>query len=57
MKVHVKRAPKTYFFCYQKGNNKADKLFMKFSSTSNKVHELEPKKKLYFALAGKQNII
>ena len=57
MKVHVKRAPKRYFFCHQKGNKKADKLFMKFSSTSNKVYELEPKKKLYFALAGKQNII
>ena len=32
------------YFCHQKSNKKADKLCMKFSSTSNIVHELDPKK-------------
>ena len=30
-------------FCHQKTNEKADKLCMKFSSTSNIVHDLEPR--------------
>ena len=57
MKVQVKRALKSFFFCHQKSNKRADKLCMKFSSTSNIVHELDPKKNEYFAPAGKQNII
>ena len=44
MKVHVKKALKRYSFCHTKSNKKADKLCMKFSSTSNIVHELDPKK-------------
>ena len=47
MKVQVKRALKSYFFCHQKSNKKANKFGMKFSSTSNIVHELEPKKNGY----------
>ena len=43
MKLQVKRALKG-FFCNQKSNKKANKLCMKFSSTSNIVHDLEPKK-------------
>ena len=35
MKVQVKRAFKSYFFCHRKSNKKADRLYMKFSSTSN----------------------
>ena len=42
MKVQRERALKNYFF--GKSNKKADKLCTKFSSTSNIVHELEPKK-------------
>ena len=56
MKVQVKRALKSYFFCHQKSNKKANKFGMKFSSTSNIVHELEPKK-MGICSAGKQNII
>ena len=44
MKVEVKRALKSYFFCHQKSKKNADKLCMKFSSTSNIVHELDAKK-------------
>ena len=55
MKVQVKRALKSYFFLSSK-INKANKFGMKFSSTSNIVHELEPKKMGIFS-AGKQNII
>ena len=43
MKVQVKIPFKSYFF-HQKSNKKADRLCMKFSLTSNIVHELEPKK-------------
>ena len=57
MKVQVKGALKSYFFCQQKSNKKADKLCMKFSSTSNIGHDMGPKKRGYFAPAGKQNII
>ena len=46
MKVQVREALKN-FFCHQKSNKKADKLCMKFSSTSSIVHELEPKKWLF----------
>ena len=35
MKVQVKRACKSFFFCKQKSNKKADRLCMQFSSTSN----------------------
>ena len=56
MKVQVKRALKSYFFGHQKSNKKANKFDMKFSSTSNIVHELEPKK-MGICSAGKQNII
>ena len=56
MKVQVKRALKSYFFCHQKSNKKANKFGMKFSSTFNIVHELEPKK-MGICSAGKQNII
>ena len=56
MKVQVKRALKGYFFGHQKSNKKANKFGMKFSSTSNIVHELEPKE-MGICLAGKQNII
>ena len=41
MKVQVKRAFKSYFFVTKKAD---DRLCMKFSSTLNIVHELEPKK-------------
>ena len=44
MKVQVKTALKSYFISHQKSNKKADKLCMKFFSTSNIVHELKPKK-------------
>ena len=44
MKVQIERALKNYFFGHRKSNKKADKLCTKFSSTSNIVHELEPKK-------------
>ena len=33
-----------YFFCHQRGNKKAGRSCMNFSSTSVIVHELEPKK-------------
>ena len=43
MKVQVKKAFKSYF-CHQKSNTKAHRLYMKFPSASNIFHELEPKK-------------
>ena len=43
MKVQVKGLLKA-IFCDQKGNKKADKFCVEFSSTSNIVHDLEPKK-------------
>ena len=43
MKVQVKGLLKA-IFCNQKGNKKANKLRVEFSSTSNIVHDLEPKK-------------
>ena len=43
MKFQVKSALKSYFY-HQKGNKKAGNLCTKFSSNSNIVHELEPKK-------------
>ena len=57
MKVQVKRDFKSYFFCHQKSNKKADRFCMKIGSTSNIAHGLEPKKNEYFAPAGRQNII
>ena len=57
MKVQVKKAFKSSFFCHQKSIKTADRLCMKFSLTSNIVHELEPKKNGYLARAGGQNII
>ena len=51
MKVQVKRALKN-FFLPPKSNKKPDKLFMKFSSTSNIVYELGPKK-MVFCSSGK----
>ena len=35
MKVQFRRAVKGYFFCHQKNNKKAERLYMKFSSTFN----------------------
>ena len=55
MKVQVKRAVKSY--CHRKTNEKADRVCMKFSSTSNIVQELEAKKNRYLALTSRQNII
>ena len=55
MKVQVKRAVKSY--CHHKTNKKADRVCMKFSSTSNIVQELEAKKNRYLALTSRQNII
>ena len=46
MKVQVKRALKGYFL-WPKSNKKANKLGVKFSSASDIVHELEPKKSGY----------
>ena len=50
------KGPLKAIFCHQKSNKKANKFGMKFSSTSNIVHELAPKK-MGICLAGKQNII
>ena len=35
MKVQVKRALKSYFFCHQNSNKKEERLYMKFSSPPN----------------------
>ena len=43
MKVQVREALKN-FFCHQKSNKKADKLYEIFFNFQYIVHELEPKK-------------
>ena len=50
MKAQAKMALKSYFVVTKKKKKKkknADKLYIKFSSTSNTVYELEPKKRVF----------